>query len=152
VAGTAVDLCRYRFDTDPSKSFFLYDGAYFNDRGGVFAADLAISLDVVYHLIEDTMFEQYVTHLFSAAQRFVVVYPANMDIADGTPHVRHRNFTGWMEDNCPQWRSDGITPGPYAGSEPSRLLRPPQGALIAHTGQISRRQPASHVFRAEVQR
>jgi len=35
---------------DPAKSFLLYDGACFTDRAGVFTADLAISLDVIYHL------------------------------------------------------------------------------------------------------
>src|SRR5260370_40522100 len=61
VSRAAIGLCRQRFATDPSKSFFLYDGTCFADRGGVFAADLAISLDVIYHLIEDQVFETYMS-------------------------------------------------------------------------------------------
>ena len=72
VSPTAVRLCTERFRPDASKSFFLYDGQCFSDRGGTFAADLAISLDVIYHLVEDDVFESHVRHLFGAGRRFVV--------------------------------------------------------------------------------
>ena len=66
VSRTAIGLCQRRFSGDPAKSFFLYDGTCFTDRAGVFAADLALSLDVVYHLTEDAVFETYLRHLFAA--------------------------------------------------------------------------------------
>ena len=53
VSRSAIERCQHRFAADPVKSFFLYDGACFTDRAGVFTADLAISLDVIYHLTED---------------------------------------------------------------------------------------------------
>src|SRR5580704_7578468 len=74
VSRTAIGLCQRRFAGDTTKSFFLYDGACFTDQTGVFAADLALSLDVVYHLVEDRVFETYLGHLFAAATRFVVIY------------------------------------------------------------------------------
>ena len=55
VSRNAIGLCQRRFADDPAKSFFLYDGACFTDRAGVFSADLALSLDVVYHLTEDAV-------------------------------------------------------------------------------------------------
>ena len=112
VSSTAIGLCRRRFTADPAKSFFLYDGACFVDHGGIFAADLAISLDVIYHLIEDQIFETYMTHLFAAGQRFVVVYSTNGEQDDLAPHVRHRVFTSWVEENCPGWELTGVTRGP----------------------------------------
>ena len=66
VSRAAVRICRDKFAADPTKSFFLYDGACFVDRAGLFAADLALSLDVIYHLVEDPLFETYLTHLFAA--------------------------------------------------------------------------------------
>lgn len=112
VSRTALGLCRERFAADSAKSFFLYDGTCFADRGGVFAADLALSLDVVYHLIENQVFETYMTHLFTAGQRFVVVYSTNAEFVGTAPHVRHRVFTTWVEDNCPEWELAEITRGP----------------------------------------
>jgi SAM-dependent methyltransferase len=112
VSKTAIGMCRQRFAVDPTKSFFLYDGTCFVDGGGIFAADLAISLDVVYHLIEDQIFETYMTHLFTAGQRFVVLYSTNMELGDSSPHVRHRIFTTWVEGNCPEWELIGVTTGP----------------------------------------
>jgi SAM-dependent methyltransferase len=112
VSRSAIGLCQRRFADDPDKSFFLYDGACFTDRAGVFTSDLALSLDVVYHLTEDAVFETYLTHLFAAGQRLVVVYSTNTEIGGTAPHVRHRHFTPWVEANCPGWALTGVTPGP----------------------------------------
>lgn len=118
VSKTAVGLCQKRFAEDLSKSFFLYDGTCFVDHVGLFAADLCISLDVIYHLIEDSIFEAYMMHLFAAGQSFVVIYATNMMISGTAPHVLHRHFTAWVADNCPQWRLASVTRGPNPG--PSR--------------------------------
>ena len=55
VSRTAIGLCQRRFNGDLAKSFFLYDGACFTDQAGIFTADLALSLDVLYHLTEDAV-------------------------------------------------------------------------------------------------
>jgi SAM-dependent methyltransferase len=114
VSRSAVGLCQRRFSDDPAKSFFLYDGACFTDRAGIFTADLALSLDVVYHLTEDSVFTAYLTQLFAAGQRLVVIYSTNTEIGGTAPHVRHRQFTTWVEENCPGWRLTGVTEGPNA--------------------------------------
>ena len=112
VSKTAIRLCRRRFEDDPAKSFFLYDGSCFTDRAGIFTADLALSLDVVYHLTEDRIFETYLKHLFGAGQRLIVIYSTNQEVDDTAPHVRHRRFTPWVEANCPDWRLTNVTRGP----------------------------------------
>jgi hypothetical protein len=118
VSRTAIGLCQRRFSGDPSKSFFLYDGACFTDQAGIFIADLALSLDVLYHLIEDAVFEAYLTHLFAAASSLVVIYSTNMELAGTAPHVRHRRFTPWVEANCPDWSLADVTRG--LNSDPAR--------------------------------
>jgi SAM-dependent methyltransferase len=115
VSRSAIARCKRRFSDDPSKSFFLYDGACFVDRAGLFTADLAISLDVVYHLTEDRVFGAYLAHLFAAGERFVVVYATNTELGGTAPHVRHRRFTTWVDAHCPEWRLAQVTPGPGAG-------------------------------------
>jgi SAM-dependent methyltransferase len=112
VSRSAIGRCQQRFADDPAKSFFLYDGARFTDRAGIFTADLALSLDVIYHLTEDATFEAYLRHLFAAGRRLVVIYSTNAALSGTAPHVRHRHFTPWVEANCPQWRLTGVTQGP----------------------------------------
>jgi SAM-dependent methyltransferase len=112
VSRTAIGLCWRRFADDLTKSFFLYDGDCFTDRAGIFTADLALSLDVIYHLTEDAVFETYLRHLFAAGQRLVVIYATNAELGGTAPHVRHRHFTPWVKANCPQWRLSGVTQGP----------------------------------------
>ena len=104
ISPAAVQTCIGKFAGDDSKSFFLYHGSCFADRAGIFHADLAMSLDVVYHLIEDGVFEAYLRDLFRAGRRFVIVYSSNHDEVIPNAHVRHRRFTDHVERNFPAWR------------------------------------------------
>ncbi len=93
ISPVAIATCRQLFDGDSSKKFFLaheYDGR---------KADLALSLDVVFHLTEDAVFDSYMRTLFGAAKRNVIVYSSNRDapVERGSEHVRHRQFTNWVE-------------------------------------------------------
>jgi SAM-dependent methyltransferase len=115
VSRTAIGLCRRQFAHDGTKSFFLYDDACFVDRAGLFTAELALSLDVIYHLTEDAVFEAYMQHLFAAAGRFVIVYATNAEMGGTAPHVRHRRFTDWVDARCPEWQLSEVTPGPNSG-------------------------------------
>lgn len=111
VSQTAIRLCKERFSDDQSKSFYLYDSACFVDYAGLFKADLSLSLDVVYHLVEDAVFDRYMSHLFAAAKRYIIVYGTNKDELSDAPHVRQRRFSDWVDDNCPAWHLKGVTRG-----------------------------------------
>jgi hypothetical protein len=113
VSPSAVAACRARFSADPSKSFHLvgeYDGQQ---------ADLALSLDVIYHLIEDHAYASYMDMLFRASRRYVIVYSS--DFEDNSPyqasHVRHRKFTAWVRDHAHGWKLIQHLPNrhPYKG-------------------------------------
>jgi hypothetical protein len=115
ISRTAIGLCKRRFADDLNKSFFLYDSSYFVDHAGLFKSDLALSLDVIFHLVEDDIFEAYMTHLFHAANRYVVVYATNGVISDTAPHVRHRYFSSWVDANCSEWQLKEVRDGRGAG-------------------------------------
>lgn len=109
VSPDAVDICRKIFHSDTSKSFDLvekYDGA---------RADLALSLDVIFHLVEDNVFDSYMRTLFSASSKYVVIYSSNSDDNSKieVPHVRHREFTKWVESNAPGWKMIKMIPNKY---------------------------------------
>jgi hypothetical protein len=116
VSKSAIVLCKQRFAADQSKSFFIYDGACFVDQASLFTAELAMSLDVIYHLVEDDVFDAYMTHLFAAGSRFVIIYATNGLINDGAAHVRHRRFSSWIEDRCNNWQLVQTAEGPGDGA------------------------------------
>lgn len=99
VSPEAVRTCRVKFNADPTKAFKLVD-EYDGER-----ADLTLSLDVIFHLVEDPVFEDYMRLLFEAAERYVIVYATNTNRR--TPldraHVRHRRFTDWTAQRS-GWR------------------------------------------------
>jgi hypothetical protein len=103
VSGKAIELCRESFESDRSKSFFLYEPSCFIDNYGVFKMDAALSLDVIYHLVEDAVFETYMKHLFQSAIKFVIVYSSNFDDVQRF-HERDRKFTAWVEKNINGWQ------------------------------------------------
>jgi SAM-dependent methyltransferase len=112
VSATAVDVCRRKFSADSSKSFRLLD-LYAGET-----ADLTLSLDVIYHLIEDEEFDKHMRMLFAAATRFVIIYSSNTDRNEQkSEHLKHREFTRWIEANAAEWSLDCQIKNrfPYAG-------------------------------------
>jgi hypothetical protein len=105
VSKTSIKLCMQQYAGDRSKSFYLYDAEYVSDNHHLFTAELALSLDVIYHLVEDSVFDAYMQALFNAAQKFVIIYASNTSDNVGLqpPHVRHRKFTDWVEQNKKCW-------------------------------------------------
>ena len=95
VSPTAIGKCENIFKEDGSKKFFLYEPEKMATK---FNAELTLSLDVIYHLIEDDVFEMYMNNLFAMAHKYVIIYA--WDVEEATKyHVRHRKFTAWIEKN-----------------------------------------------------
>jgi len=117
VAPTAIHIGQAKFAADGTKSFFLYRPDCFTDRTGVFFANLSLSLDVLYHLIEDEVFELYLAHLFGASRRFVGIYSSDAPCADGGAHESHRSFSGFVARTYPDWFpiEEVANPHPYEG-------------------------------------
>lgn len=82
--------------------------------------DLALSLDVIFHLVEDEVFENYMTGLFNAGRRFVIIYSSNEELAPVAQHVRHRKFTNWVQANRPDFALAATVPNKYPFEESDR--------------------------------
>lgn len=99
VSPAAINRCRDRFAADPTKEFHIYvPGAKLDVR-----ADMAVSLDVIYHLIEDELFDQHMQDLFASAERLVVIYSSDEERPSEWPEVRHRRFSTWVAHEAPEW-------------------------------------------------
>lgn len=114
VAPSAVRRCIEAFGADKSKSFITCDVRAFADRGRFLHADLGLSLDVVFHLVEDDVFEAYMHALFDAADRFVIIYARDREARDPGRHVRWRKYTPWIESNIKGWTLSRVEPAPQA--------------------------------------
>ena len=105
---TAIKLCIARFKEDQTKSFFLFDQDCFLDNGGRMVCDCSLSLDVLYHLVEEDVYWKYLDILFSSAKKFVVIYAANLTLPQMTSHELYREFTKDISVRYPQWRLEEI--------------------------------------------
>ncbi|MCK6691025.1 MAG: class I SAM-dependent methyltransferase [Thermoanaerobaculia bacterium] len=101
VAPSAIMRCRALFAGDDRKQFARYDPDRFDPLA--VQADLAISLEVIFHLTEERLYQLYMEHLFASARRYVVIFASDTDdVTPGPfPHFRQRRFTadvppGWV--------------------------------------------------------
>ena len=109
ISPNAVERCRTRYDGRDGWTFQLIDE--FKPKPARY--DLAISLDVVYHLIEDEVYESYLKRLFDSAGRYVLIYGSDWDNPGHVPHIRHRWFSGWVARRRPKWRVCARAANPY---------------------------------------
>jgi len=115
VSPTAVKMCYNLFITDQTKSFYLYNSLAFYDRAGLFNADLTISLDVLFHLVEPEIFKNYIHHLFVSSTKYVIIYASDYNQKE-EPIYRHenrRNFTSYVNKNIKGWKLKEIIKNKY---------------------------------------
>jgi len=112
VSVTALQKCKHLFEHDSSKTFCSYDSKFYQ-RAIDYKAELSLSLDVIYHLVEDTVFEKYMYDLFALSSRYVIVYAWDAN-ENQTYHVRHRNFSKWINDHIVGYQlKERITQSPF---------------------------------------
>ncbi len=94
VSNHAIQICKNKFKNDATKRF--YNLKKYTDEK--FNAELVLSLEVIFHLIEDKIFEDYMKSLFMTASKYVVIFSSNYD-ESVAPHVKCRQFTNWIDEN-----------------------------------------------------
>jgi hypothetical protein len=94
ISSIILEKCREKFKKDKNKEF-LHLSKISNHK-----ADLLLSLDVLYHLIEDQIYYNYLNELFDRANLYVIIYANNNDDSGNYPsHVKPRKFTNWINEN-----------------------------------------------------
>jgi hypothetical protein len=108
VSQTAIFKCQNLYKSDSSKRFKFLN-TYNKEK-----ADMALSLDVIFHLIEDPAYFDYMEKLFFSSSKYVIIYSSNFDENDNfAPHVKHRKFTNWIEENAPNFKLIEHIPNKY---------------------------------------
>jgi len=110
ISKTAVERCKALFASDFSKKFEIYDPFQFDMAGH--QADMALSMEVIFHLTEDDIYRLYLRHLFASARRWVVIFSSDEEDDTGGvfPHFKQRRFT---PDVPPDWVLRERIPNPY---------------------------------------
>lgn len=114
----AIEICIQEFKFDTTKTFKLVSN-YEKE-----SADLTLSLDVIYHLVEDNSFKNYMNKLFESSNLYVIIYSSNgggssKNHPEGY-HIKHRKFTDWVEQFCKDWKLIEVkkNPYPYSAQQP----------------------------------
>jgi len=110
ISEEAITICNSKFKNDKRKAFRTLD-EYIDEK-----AELTISLDVLFHLVEDNVFNEYMFRLFRASNKYVIIYSSNFN-KQTAPHVKHRKFTDWIEKNITEFNLTKIIKNkfPYNG-------------------------------------
>ncbi|NRB56821.1 MAG: hypothetical protein HRU39_12720 [Salinicola sp.] len=118
ISEKSVSICRKKFTTDTNKKFSTVDE--FSRHPEI--ADATMSLDVIYHLVDDDLYHQYMKNLFMHARKLCIVYSANIEERTHDSHVRKRNFTDWVKTYANDWLLVETIPNKYPmipGSNPN---------------------------------
>jgi hypothetical protein len=99
ISSLIIKTCKGLYINDMTKSFFTMD----EYKGQT--AELCLSLDVIFHLVEYDVFEAYMKRLFLASDQFVIIYSSDYNTPDDMPlcHEKHRKFTEWVSVNVQGW-------------------------------------------------
>ena len=96
VSECAINICLELFKKDASKLFSV----------GIVPScapvDMAMSLDVVYHLVSTRSYRRHLDDLVALSTRFVLIYSSNIKNAHTSGHVRHRLFVRDIQRNYAQ--------------------------------------------------
>lgn len=106
VSPTAIQLCAKKFPNDKTKSFLLYNSMAFVDNHSIIKAELTMSLDVLYHLVELPVFEKYICDLFNASEKYVIIYASdyNQEEEPIHQHENRRGFTAFVAKQFPNFK------------------------------------------------
>ena len=110
VSPSAISICVELFKNDATKQFKVIDSEI-NET-----ADLTLSLDVIYHLIEEDTYQKYMERLFKHSNRFVIIYSSNFnepEITRAVQHVKHRKFEDWVKNREPKFKLVKYIPNKY---------------------------------------
>jgi SAM-dependent methyltransferase len=112
ISTSAINKCKELYKDDRTKEFLVVQ-----PNGEYGKHDLALSLDVIFHLVEDHVFDAYMKNLLSASELFVIIYSSNASSLNTQyhwpPHIRHRQFTDWIATNGPEWQLIQHIPNRY---------------------------------------
>lgn len=98
ISSTAVEICKKKLQNNSSYKFDVYNEQYKNNN----IYDLALSLDVIYHILDHQNYKKYMTDLFKFSKKYVIIYSNNYNGVQ-CGHMHERQFTSDLDVWFPEW-------------------------------------------------
>jgi hypothetical protein len=98
ISPTIIEKCKNMYKNDNTKQFFLS-----GEFDASIKADLVISCDVLYHLIEDSVYYNYVNELFNKSTKYIIIYARDENL-NHTTHVKFRKFTDYISQSFKEFK------------------------------------------------
>lgn len=117
ISPTAVQICTDRFESNTHYRFDIISSVDLRALERAFDPQLVMSIDVLFHLVEDEIFHDYMTNLFQFERATVAIYSSNGNFNVSAPHIRNHKFTDWIAANAPEWELLEKVDNPYPWSE-----------------------------------
>ena len=92
-----ISKIKEKFKDDKTKKFI-----HSNNINNELKADLVLSCDVIYQLIEESVYKEYMENLFLMSKKYVIIYAKDEDIYHAS-HVKFRKFSNYIKSNLPEW-------------------------------------------------
>lgn len=104
-----INICKQKYSNHTNKNFVTYDEYYKMSS----KYDLSLSLDVIYHLVDDNIYEKYMNDLFNSTTKYIIIYSTNTNETYNGSHVYKRKFTDYINLNFPLAKLIYHEPNPY---------------------------------------
>ena len=105
ISKTIIKKCQNIYKNDKTKNFVHYNGL---DIDNNYSSELGLSLDVLYHLMEEDMFFKYLKNLFTLSNKYIIIYSQNKNHGEietnPNGHIKGRNFTDYVENTFKNWK------------------------------------------------
>lgn len=91
ISSTTIDICKNKFRNN--ENYFFTSN--FNETPD--KSEVTLSLDVIYHIIEDDRYQEYIDNLFNKSSKYVIIFSSNSPDNKTSEHVKHREFVNYVE-------------------------------------------------------
>ena len=110
VSETIIKKNKDKFANDEGKVFYVRypKESYMNKK-----YELSISMDVIFHLLEENVYKEYMKDLFECSEKYVIIYSSNHEEYTKWPEYRHRKFIRYIQENIPNFKLVEFVPNKY---------------------------------------
>jgi SAM-dependent methyltransferase len=96
-SSTIINKLKEIYKNDKNKKFIILD-KNFNTK-----AELTLSCDVLFHLINLNIWEKHIDNLFNISTKYVIIYAYDFD-QDWNNHCKSRKFTDFIKKKYSNWQ------------------------------------------------
>jgi len=99
ISDVIINRLKLKYNNDNTKTF-KHVSEYTNMN-----TDLMLSMEVIFHLIDDDMYDDYMTMMFNSDSKYILIFTMDSDSSyiNNAKHVKIRNILEWINNNTNEW-------------------------------------------------